>query len=482
MQKIYVLLILFSSLFVSCDDYLDIPPKNVITVQGVEDIKKLVGSYLEKMEQKEMFRYNMFMVSGPEFWGSTEAFRYYEDDLDFSGMFFMALETAEEGKLIWKDKSYQNGIWNSLYSYIGDFNLYLYEIERVDDGVSLEMNAIKAEVLMNRALYYFRLVQYFCPYKEGQYVTDPEVYGLPILKSVEDLATNYYPQRLNQQETYEFILNDLKQIEELNVEANDFNFIYNKRAFYGLMAELYMWKAESPAKEATDWENARNYALKSIDGNSMVATQQNLQDLFNPQANSNTSALRLTLPNGFQELYRNLYASPFNVILVQNEVYDMYDANDIRRDFYINGFTKQLTKYQLADNDAKTVQPMWRVEEMQLIIAESYIREGDAGNALVALNEFKQARIPDFTSYSGSDILDEIIRERRKEFLGESNYRWCDMKRTDFVFTRVNSKGETHILEEGDYRYSFNIPSTGELDENPNNFQNPGWDLQLDEE
>ncbi|MCT4602248.1 MAG: RagB/SusD family nutrient uptake outer membrane protein [Marinifilum sp.] len=482
MKKIFVLIIAISSLMISCDDFLDLPPKNVITVQSEKDIKILVGSYLRKMELNQTydFSYRLFRPSGPSHWGSNQMFREFEDNLDFSGLFFLFIEAFEEREFRWKSTALEHKLWNDLYNYIGDFNLYLYEIDNLGE-VSEEMKAIKAEVLMNRALTYFRLAQYFCPYREGEYTKDPEKYGLPMITSIENLSEEFYPNRLSQKETYEFILNDLKDIEELNIEPTDFNFIYNKRAMYGLMAEFYMWRAESPVKEANDWIMARECAEKSIAGNSLINSAGELKALFNPNAQSGSSALRLNLPNGKDLSYGAFYNDFWNKIVVYDEVYNLYTDKDIRRDFYINAITRKVEKFNLADAAEKTNQSMWRVAEMHLIIAESYARQGDVDNARKYLNDFKKSRIEDFASYDGNDILDEIITERRKEFLCESNYRWYDMKRNGITYSRTSSKGEVVSLTPGDYRYSFIIPSKGELEENPNNFQNPGWDLNLDD-
>ena len=65
---------------------------------------------------------------------------------------------------------------------------------------------------------------------------------------------------------------------------------------------------------------------------------------------------------------------------------------------------------------------------MYLICAEANTRlNRPKGKEL--LETFKKSRITGFTTYNGNDVLDEIIRERRKEFCGEYDMRWLDMKR-----------------------------------------------------
>jgi len=484
MKNIFIYIIILSSLFTSCDDYLDLKPKNVVTVQDASDVKKLVGSYMRKLAAADFKgNYDIFYIKGHEEYsgGTNLKFEKFEDNLDFSGMDPYQFSEYEKGPFRWQNPIFEQDIWKNLFSKIGEFNLFLHEIERVG-GSSEEMKSIKAEILMQRALNYFRLVQYFCPYRVGKDVADPERYGLPFVTSFDNLSDNYFPQRLTQKETYEFILKDLNHLEQLNAAAIDYNIIYNKRAAYGLMAEFYMWRAESPAKEPTDWENARKYAQKSKEGGNPVNSLATLENMFNTLATSGSPALSYELNGQYHTALSEFYRSPFNLIVAHDDLYNLYDASDIRRDFYINGSTKIIQKFDLFDAAGKIRKIMWRVAEMQLIIAESYIREGDNINALKYLDEFKQSRIPGFTSYANTDILDEIIRERRKEFLCERNYRWLDMKRNGVVVNRISSDGTTETLEAGDFRYTFLIPGLGELDVNPNNFQNPGWNSLSDED
>ncbi|MDE5422718.1 RagB/SusD family nutrient uptake outer membrane protein [Ancylomarina sp. DW003] len=482
MRKLYILLLLFlSSLVMSCDDYLDVQPKNVLSVQNVDELKMLIGSYMKKVEQGDIGAtgYHVFKPMG--LYGQN-IFREYEDDLDFTNLFSTNLKWFERYTIKWQYAYVTDLIWTGMYTNIGDFNLFVYEINRVGDN-SDGINVMEAEVLMSRAYYYLKLAQYFCPYRAvPEYgITDPERYGLPIMKSVEALSEDSFADRLSQKETYDFILNDLKALEELDIDPSDFNIIYNRRAMYGLMAEFYMWRAESPAGEPDDWENARICAEKSIAGTALVETQNDLQKVFNPAEGSSTSALRVTTPiktetDGYEFYYHSDLGDD---IYVRDIVFDLYDDNDIRRDFYISGIPglRQLEKFGLADDAGRTVQSLWRVADMKLIIAESYVREGDPGNARVHLNEVKQSRIPGFVSYGGDDVLDEIVRERRKEFLCESNYRWLDMKRLGLTYTRTSTGGDSYTLLPDDFRYSFRIPEDAEILHNPNCFQNPGWDF-----
>ena len=74
-------------------------------------------------------------------------------------------------------------------------------------------------------------------------------------------------------------------------------------------------------------------------------------------------------------------------------------------------------------------------------------------------------------------MLQDIYRERRKEFVGEGDYVWMDMKRLGLKAERTID-GKTYTLNgAGDYRYTFPIP-TRELENNKFINQNPVWQLK----
>jgi hypothetical protein len=479
MKKLIIYIFAIATICVSCDDYLSLQPKNVLTSQSIEDVKTMAGKHMRTLETGKFSQYSPFAVRG---FYNNEFLWYFEDALDFSGLNSFTKDRIEEKEFRWKNNFNEESVWSGLYASIGDFNLYYYELERLNEETD-EVKRVKAEVLFSRAFYYLRLVQFFCPYRTNQYESNIEKYGLPVLKQVDDLVDKFLPERLSQKETFEWILQDLTKLEELNIEPDAWNILYNKRAMYGLMAEFYWWRAASPAKEEGDWGKARDYALLSIDGTSLATGTNGIQAIFNPNAISASSAVQVVTPATANiNSYRSFFQDFFNTIVIANNEYALYDAEDYRRDLFINPGTKKIHKYDNADVAKKHITNLWRVAEMYLIIAESYEQEGDDTNAKKYLNDFKRSRINNYTSYAGSDIMDEIIRERKKEFLCEAGYRWRDMKRYGATAQRTTSKGEVLNLLENDYRYSFIIPSITELQVNPNNFQNPGWDEQAGEE
>ena len=103
---------------------------------------------------------------------------------------------------------------------------------------------------------------------------------------------------------------------------------------------------------------------------------------------------------------------------------------------------------------------LFRTAETQLIKAEALYRLGKTAEAKDALDFFKTGRYLDIeNSYTESDLLNEILKERKLEFYHEQDAWWLDMKRTETRMERIVN-GTLYVLEPDDYRYCFPIPQS----------------------
>ena len=167
------------------------------------------------------------------------------------------------------------------------------------------------------------------------------------------------------------------------------------------------------------------------------------------------------------------------------EFYNLYKDDDVRKNTFFRTKTDGsliYDKYNLSDSPYASwglanggIIMLFRTAETQLIKAEALCRLGKTTEAKEALNKFKQGRYLDIEgSYTESDLLNEILKERKLEFYHEQDVWWLDMKRTGTRMERVIN-GTLYVLEPDDYRYCFPIPQS-EMEVNKNMIQNPGWD------
>ena len=117
-------------------------------------------------------------------------------------------------------------------------------------------------------------------------------------------------------------------------------------------------------------------------------------------------------------------------------------------------------------------------DERQDVIDFAYDSFDQLAEARDVLDRFKSCRYTN--SYVVPEdkeaLLQDIYRERKKEFLAELDYAWLDMKRLGVEMERTVG-GQTFKLNGADdYRYAFPIP-TYELENNKEMVQNPEWIL-----
>ncbi len=467
----------------SCKEFLNVTPKNVISMEDLQSVKQALSGFLNGMPA-DGDGYS-FEIPRPPFGRLSEykAMMLYTSEWDLSTLALdnegMTVEDVEQAD--WRSENTQ-GYWNKYYKPIGFMNLILYEAETASGDEDMR-DYIMGEAYTMRAYCFFKLVQYFAPYDNNEL-------GIPVCLESYDDFENVDLSRKSQTAVYAQILSDLHEAEIRLARTpmrKEFNRMYDLPVVNRLLAEVYHFKALSPAAEADDWENAILYASKETEGAELESNPDKLLDLFNPdnwnsKVSTNEAALRITtsssdgMDNG--ALFRGLYIS--------NDFVNTHfpaSEGDIRSDYYFMsvGDKIRLDKYATYSWYATfgNVFVGFRLSEAFLIQAEAMAMTDQLDKAKVILERFKEAR------YTGTytipsdkeELLQDIYRERRKEFVGEGDYVWMDMKRLGLKAERTID-GKTYTLNgAGDYRYTFPIP-TRELENNKFINQNPVWQLK----
>ncbi len=473
--------------FFSCNDYLDVKPKNFISLETMAEVKSLMSSYFYGITNtNSSWRTDAVTLDGkPVFFPYntyvTTNFMFYADNIVMKHMpnlFYVwrYYENSYYQATEWMGYDVSTLLWNEYYQNIGYFNLVLDALEKIEDKSTEEYKEVYCETKMLRTLMYFNLLKFFAPY-------DNDKYGLPL---TTDSEATEGTARSTQTEIYKFLLDELNAIEVLDFNPTAWNVFYSKKKLAALYAQIYWFKAESAAKESEDWQYAAEYAKKVLEGKTLVNTAGNLKDIFKSKSRGfelNNPYCLLIVSNG-RAVVSNFFA-PWGFagdIPLDTEFASLYDVHDIRIDAYFND-NMQVFKWS-PSYSARNVVPLWRIAEFQLIIAEAYARMGENANAVSYLNAFKQSRIPGYPGYQGSDLLDEIIKERRKEFCFEFGSRWIDLKRMNKGFSRIaisadipstENREVEFTLQDGDYRFALPIPLSSELSVNNKLEQNPGW-------
>jgi starch-binding outer membrane protein, SusD/RagB family len=380
------------------------------------------------------------------------------------------------------------GLFSAGYSIIRAANGVLANI---DNGVlsGAVKDNIKGEAQSLRAWVHFDIARAFAKVPTNTinpavdlgiaYVTGTDPNALPARESIAD--------------TYNKIVADLTgALPLVTTSAGTVaNGRVNKAAVAGILAKVYLYMGK--------YGEAVDAATVSLGLNSNVGSRDNLAGIFADATDEGvlfkTKILdkdEITIGVNYSQTGTGGVKSEF---VATKDFYDMYGANDVRKDVYF-----QVSPYQGVDQihvakyfgrvtgnvntvDAKVL----RVADVLLIRAEANARLGNLAPALADLNALKSQRYFPYVAFAGTlnQTLAEILKERRLELAFEGD-RFFDLKRLNLPVVRNPNYGDKAdgsgtkfpsyalTLPAGDHRFELPIPQT-EINVNSNFKQNPGY-------
>ncbi len=487
-MKISILTLILIMGLTSCKDYLDLVPKNQRVVLNVEDVKSELLAYWAGHTYAflPLPAYGSSALSLPLYNDVNAQLCLYEDNMDalhfkdHSDINKRCMDFYYED-IDWKGISLASTIWTNCYASIGFMNSIIDDLKGMN-ATQTEFETINGEAKLIRAWNTFKLLQFFAPYHDNKL-------GIPLNLSSENMTPG---DRLPQTYIYDVIIKEAKEVLEYTSANEKWNFFYTPDFIRSFLAEVYMFRAGSAAAQSTDWEMAEKYSEEVIASYIPEDKAEMLTDLFSADTKGYITdnpycALKLATERFCN--YGNQFTGIWglnNAQQVNEELWLMYDENDIRRTAW---FKEVLNNGTMARYIAKPVVNQWgpvcdilvlyRKADMYLLNAEAKCRQGNEEAAAQMLKTFRAARIPGYAADIKTDVLNEILKERRKELCFEYGSRWLDMKRLGISFKRegyskTDEDTHTYTLEKDDYRYALPIPTEIELDYNNIN-QNPGW-------
>ncbi len=196
-----------------------------------------------------------------------------------------------------------------------------------------------------------------------------------------------------------------------------------------------------------------------MDYNSLDATLSYPIKQFNSEAIFNST---LTVA------YQLLYSAP----KINPDLYNSYSVNDLRKTVFFldNGDGTYSFKGNYTGDYGLDSSPT--TDEMYLIRAEGFARQGKISEAMKDLNDLLVKRwktdpvtgktlYVDQTATDEKDALNKILVERRKELLFRG-LRWMDIKRLNKEGANIGLSrtvhGQTYSLPANDLRFALPIP------------------------
>lgn len=469
-MKKYITIVSLALAFIllnSCDAYLDENPDDRQEIKTLDNVQELlVSGYSEgSYNFIEWLTDNSVAIADndqrPEM---TETFQY------------IPVVSSEQ-------QDTPTNFWTNTYNAIAHANQALEEISKITISKQdlAKQNAVKGEAYLIRAYNHFLLANIFC--QSYNPATAGNTLGIPYIMAPEtNLLVSY--ERGTLKETYTKIEDDLKK--GLTLLSNDFykgsgKYHFNLNAAYAFASRFYLYKA--------DYEKCIEFSNKIIgDGTISKTFIKDMETVF-----TGTSSAAI----GAQFIDVN---SPSNLLVVRKEsTYTRYNrgyrannsiinqilgssiqgGNDFRDLRYTNGTDArfqpkyaELFRYETTTTGFPYfIQPELRSEETIFNRMESFVKTGKITQALADYNVFAETRyenggqltLSKITNYYSDTTNDEdammefIISERRKEFLGEG-LRWWDIKRFNIAVTHIDVTGKIFTLEKVDLKKAIQLP------------------------
>ncbi|HVI43572.1 MAG TPA: RagB/SusD family nutrient uptake outer membrane protein [Chitinophaga sp.] len=351
----------------------------------------------------------------------------------------------------------------------------------------------KGEAYFMRALAHLDLTRrYTRPYTGtavggGKVDPNAENSGITLItKAAESAPNTLKPKRNTLKETYDFIISDLKQAQQLapaskpNTQAS---FRASQQAATALLSRVYVYMG--------DWTNAVAEASKLI-GTYPLWEADGLLAAYtadNPTSEDIFSLRFLTAENRGSNNFGYIYlpkdpassVQGYGDIRLSDSFMSILDVKDARRSLIklFNG-NNYLIKWQGNGQGfvGMVNVKILRISEVLLNRAEAYAEMKNLTGAVADINTLRAKRglAPYAGNVTDAAVITEIKQQRRLELVGEGQAMTDLFRKNDVRI--INDKDAilppNMEVKPDNFRVAYPIPQT-EVDANANMVQNPGY-------
>jgi tetratricopeptide (TPR) repeat protein len=408
-MKLHYIIFAASTALVSCDNFLDVKPKeNVSDAQTITD---------KSSAQTALNGVYSALADGNYYGTGFQSIGYLSgDNIAWTGSQSQVQEFINHK--VNADNSTISGTWNAIYRTINRANNVLAKVPGVVDATLSDdtRNQIIGQAYFIRALAYFDLARTWG--------------GVPVITQPTLTASdNKNVSKSSVSEVYAQVLNDLNAAEPLLTETTD-RYHATRKTVWALKARFYLYQQ--------DWAKAEEYASKLIADNSYK--------LLKPYGSFFLSNVRGTEESVFEVFYNGT-----TEVNSHRGQWQPQDNGGTRQWAPNDAFVKLITDPNIGGNRsvlvAKDKQGRWygtlyyrspgsdpsyviRIAELYLIRAEARAQRDLLDDARADLNAVRdRAGLTGTTATTKDEVLLAIENERRVEFPYEP-HRWFDLVRT----------------------------------------------------
>lgn len=441
-----------------CSKKLDITPETFVSPEDLYKTEQgavagVTGIYRKMMELNNGDYYFVGIVGTDE--GKTSSF------VPTWGGYWQHYDGINSyNSLLTAQNQLVQGVWSSVYKGIGNANEAIQYIPSSSAAQAVK-DRLVGEAKFLRAVYYFKLVQFFG--------------GVPLPTDQKDPVAdaNGGKPRSKEDDVYALIIDDLKFASDKLPRKGTAEVGHaNKEAAQTLLGKVYLTRK--------DYENARatlqplmtltNVALMTDYADLFKeVNENNIESLFeiqysNENGNTNSQANTLggwhianTYPGGGGHVVipTDYYSGSFENGDARKDAsirYTFYDANGNVVDYWwwADVTKPHVKKYDITQgkslNGGLSSRNLYylRYADAILMYAEALNELNQTSNALPFLNKIRnRAKLVNWETALGhtpsqQELRDELLKERMRE-LGFEGWRWCDLKRTGKLLTQTKA-------------------------------------------
>lgn len=451
--KIHSLLVFFfaASLLSSCKkSYLDTRPSNAILP---EDVYATIASLNSAITANYLSTFEYSPVAG----GGAMHDAYGQKSIDLANDLMGNDMVVHAQGFGWYNTDYNYtawtrplGVntrssitWNFYYEVIKQSNLLLDAAGETSDAAR---QTVLGEAYALRGWAYFGLINNF----QQTYKGNENKKGVPLY-----ITQSSAKGRGTVAEVYDQIIKDLTLAETLlngkarpSKQRMDVSVVRGIRARVALVMEDWAVAADyaNKARTAPGYQLMTNAVYNSRSGFSSISNSEWMWGAFIPADQATIFASFFSHIDATQFGYAQLGGQK----KITKSLYDRIPAGDIRKSVFrapgtgtttLPDYTQ--TKFAVPTVGSWAADYLYmRIAEMFLIEAEALARQGKDAEAKVPLELLCKQRFPAYTAtnFSGNDLLNEILLQRRIELWGEG-FSLFDIKRNRTGLNRPTGPG-----------------------------------------
>lgn len=356
---------------------------------------------------------------------------------------------------------YAADTWAAIYQVVAMSNIAINA--EVIEGNPDNINAIKAEAYALRALAHFDLMKL---YGQQNVTRSSQSLAVPYVTTYGTITAENFT-RLPLIDFDAKLTADLDEALALTNSKITVKTAFNKQSILALKARINLYLA--PFLGDAKYKIAYDAASEAMALGGTVATASDFVSIFKSGQVGENSVFELQFLSNdnlsTDSLYQIYNATPYGDVYMAREVKENLFANtsDIRGSL-VNNVTvvideKTKETQTVLRNTGKYVDradnvKIIRFEEIVLTAAEAAFKTGNISEALTLTNSIAGNRgISLYTSVT----LEDIITERRKEFISEG-FRFDDLMRLQMDIPQISGRKAENTPAYGDPRLAFPIP------------------------